>query len=243
LPRSCAQHQLLIINSTSVPGGHNSNSTPAQSFGSLAATLQYTTNSKMKKYIYTLLMASCFLTSCKGQTKTEKKTVYDKYFKWTINIPAGFDTVSAEKWAKMQNSGADAIEKTYDAKVENNAKTLFVFQNGQFNYFESNYQPFDTTKDGNYLESFREVNNMLYGTFEAQMKGAKLDSSSSTQTVNGLIFQTFKVVITFPNKMVMDWLMFSRLFEKKEFTVNIMTVDKQKEKELLDCWLNSKFDK
>jgi hypothetical protein len=43
--------------------------------------------------------------------------------------------------------------------------------------------------------------------------------------------------------MVMNWQIFSRLFGKKEFTVNIITVDKQKEKELLDSWLNSKFGK
>ena len=136
-----------------------------------------TTKLIMRKYIYLLMLASCFLTSCKGQTKTEKKSIYNKNFKWTITIPAGFDTVASEKWAKLQNRGADAIEKTYDGKVENNGKTIFVFQNDQFNYFESNYQPFDTTKDGNYLEGFREVNNMLYGTFKAQMKDAKLDST------------------------------------------------------------------
>lgn len=189
-----------------------------------------------------LIVLSLFF-SCKAQTKSEQRTIYNRDFKWTISIPAGFDTVSAEKWAKMQNRGAEAIEKTYDAKIENRAKTLFVFQNDQFNYFESNHQPFDTTEDGNYLESFKEVNNMLYGTFEAQMKEAKLDSSSSTQVISGLTFQTFKVVVSFPNKMVMNWQIFSRLFGKKEFTVNIMTVDKQKEKELLNSWLNSKFDR
>ena len=189
-----------------------------------------------------LIVLSLFF-SCKAQTKSEQRTIYNRDFKWTISIPAGFDTVSAEKWAKMQNRGAEAIEKTYDAKIENRAKTLFVFQNDQFNYFESNHQPFDTTEDGNYLESFKEVNNMLYGTFEAQMKEAKLDSSSSTQVISGLTFQTFKVVVSFPNKMVMNWQIFSRLKGKKEFTVNIMTVDKQKEKELLNSWLNSKFDR
>jgi len=197
----------------------------------------------MIRYILIGLMVSVLFLSCKGQAKSEQKTIYNSDFKWTISIPAGFDTVSADKWAKMQNRGAEAIEKTYDTPVENNAKTLFVFQSGQLNYFESNYQPFDTTKDGNYIEIFRGVNNMLYGTFEAQMKGAKLDSSSSTQVISGLTFQTFKVLITFPNKMVMNWQMFSRLFGKKEFTVNIMTVDKQKEKELLSSWLNSKFDR
>lgn len=197
----------------------------------------------MKNLFILLTVISNFFISCNGQTKTEKKKIYNKDFKWTITIPSGFDTVSADKWAKMQNRGADAIEKTYEEKVENNAKSIFVFQSDQFNYFESNYQPFDSSEDGNYLESFRGVNNILYGTFEAQMEGAKLDSSSSTTIISGLTFQTFKVAITFPNKMVMNWLMFSRLFGKREFTVNIMTVDKQKEKELLDSWINSKFGK
>jgi hypothetical protein len=197
----------------------------------------------MKKTIYIHFIVNFFLSSCSGQNKIEKKTIYNKDFKWTIAIPAGFDTVDAKVWAKMQNRGAETIEKTYDVEVENQAKTIFVFRNDQVNYFESNYQPFDTTKDGNYIESFREVNKILYGTFQAQMKDATLDSTSSSLLINGLLFQTFKINITLPNKMVLRMLMYSRLFGKKEFTVNIMTLDRNKEKELLDCWLNSKFER
>lgn len=196
----------------------------------------------MKKNSFLLIVITCFFISCNGQSKSQTKTVFNKDFKWTINIPAGFDTVNAEVWAKMQNRGAEMIEKTYDGKVENNAKTIFVFRSDETNYFESNYQPFDTSKDGNYLESFKEVNEILYKTFEEQMKDVKLDSSSSTQVVSGLTFQTFKVTVTLPNKMVLNVFMYSRLFGKREFTVNIMTLDRQKEKELLDSWLNSKFD-
>lgn len=197
----------------------------------------------MKRYLLLLLITNSFFMKCAGQDKSGKRTIYNSDFKWTITIPAGFDTVSAEKWAKMQNRGEDAIEKTYDAEIQNNSKTIFVFQNGQFNYFESNYQPFDTKEYGSHAENFREVNKILYGTFEAQMKGAKLDSSSSTKKIDGLTFQTYKLAITYPNKMVMTLQMFSRIFGKNEFTVNIMTVDKQKEKELLESWLNSKFER
>ncbi len=37
-PNSYCQHQLLIINSTSGPGGHNSKSTPSASPGTLGAS-------------------------------------------------------------------------------------------------------------------------------------------------------------------------------------------------------------
>ncbi|MEO5889444.1 MAG: hypothetical protein ABIQ31_04285 [Ferruginibacter sp.] len=187
-----------------------------------------------------LIAITC--SNCKGQVKKNAKEIYNKDFKWTIRIPENFDTVAADQWKKIQNRGAEAIEKTYDEKIENNAKTIFVFKSDQFNYFESNYQSFDVAKDGSYLENFRSVNGILFGTFQAQMPDAKWDSVSSTEIISGLTFLTFNVTITFPNKMVVDVWMYSRLFGKKEFTVNIMTVDKQKQKLLFDAWKNSKFE-
>lgn len=195
----------------------------------------------MRTSFLAVLILSVFLQSCKGQAKTPAKEIFNKVFNWRIQIPEGFESVSAEQWMKMQNKGANAIEKTYDAKVENQAKTIFVFKSDQFNYFESNYQPFDTTTDGDYLETNRGVNGVLYGTFEAQIPNAKLDSASSEETIDGKVFQKFSITIEFPNKMVMKSLMYSRLFGNKEFSVNIMTVDPQKQKVLLDAWRTSKF--
>ena len=181
------------------------------------------------------------LQSCNGQTQTKKKEIFNKNFNWTISIPEDFETVSPEQWMKMQNKGADAIEKTYNEKIENNSKTIFVFKSDQFNYFESSYQPFDTAIDGNHDESFSQVNKLLYGTFEAQMPKAKLDSSSTKETISGLTFNKFKITILFPNKMIIEVLMFGRLFNEQELTINIMTVDKDKQRILLDAWENSKF--
>ena len=189
-----------------------------------------------------MLFLVTILQGCKGQTQSKNKELFNKDFNWTIAIPENFNAVSPQELANLQQKGTAAIEKTYDGTVENNAEPIFVFRSDQFNYFESNYQPFDSSKDPDYVKSFRNVNNILYNTFKAQMPDAKLDSSSSTTVISGLTFQTFHVSITFPNKMVMTWLMYSRLFDKNEFTVNIMTTDKQKEKELLNCWLSSKFD-
>jgi hypothetical protein len=197
----------------------------------------------MKTLFFLLAIVSTFIASCIGQTNTPQNKIYNKDFKWSISIPAGFDTVNAEKWNSMQNRGAEAVEKTYGEKPVNKSKTIFVFLNDKFNYFESNYQPFDTTRDGDYLEACGDVNKMIYGTLESQMKGAKIDSSSSTTLINGLVFQSFKLGITFPNNMVLNMYSYSRLFGKKEFTVNITAVDRKKEKELLDAWLNSRFEK
>lgn len=129
---------------------------------------------KLKCFLFGLII---ICQSCNGQT-TPKKEIYNKDFNWTITIPENFESVSAEEWEKMQNKGADAIEKTYNEEIVNQAKVIFVFKRGQLNYFESNYQPFDTAIDGDYLESCKNVNNILYETFVTQIPGIKIDSIS-----------------------------------------------------------------
>src|SRR4051794_14185308 len=98
----------------------------------------------MKQTILAFCGILTILYSCIGQSNSKKKEIFNKDFDWKIVIPEDFETVTAEEWAKFQNRGAEAIEQTYDEKIENYAKTIFVFRNDQFNYFESNYQPFDT---------------------------------------------------------------------------------------------------
>ena len=195
----------------------------------------------MKSIAKRLPLALFLLTSCITKTKSPAKELVNDEFKWSITIPEGFDSVSPEEWTKMQNKGADAIEQTYDQEIINNAKTIFVFRSDPYNYFESRYQPFDPAVDGDYMETFRTVNGMLYGTFEAQMPDATLDSVSSMETIDGKEFHLFKTTITIPEKLSLELNMYSRLFGKKEFTVNIITADKNKQKELLEAWRHSKF--
>lgn len=194
----------------------------------------------MKKLIYLIVCLIVTLQSCNGQT-TAKKEIYNKDFNWKIRIPENFENVSAEDWTKMQNKGADAIEKTFEGEIINQSKTIFVFKSDQLNYFESNYQPFDVSIDGNYLESCKNVNEVLIETFKSQMPNAKIDTITTVEKIDNLEFQVFKMKIEYPNKMILNLLMYSRLFGKKEFTVNIMYVDNKKGQLMTEAWKNSKF--
>ena len=195
----------------------------------------------MRITLLILVCSTILFQGCKNKTKSPAKLFYDKQFNWTIEIPEGFESVSSEEWTKMQNKGAEAIEKTYEGKIENNSKVIFVFKSGQYDYFESNYQVFDSTL-GTYMETVRGVNDLLFGTFEAQMPGASLDSNSFEETIDGKLFQGFKVSISLPNNFNMEALTYNRLFGNKEFSVNIITMNKEKQKSLLNAFKNSKFD-
>ncbi|HEY3403824.1 MAG TPA: hypothetical protein VGK59_10585 [Ohtaekwangia sp.] len=195
----------------------------------------------MKKitFIYALLLVSGI--ACKGQISTSL-TLYNSEFNWTIVIPEDFNSVSAEEWSRLQNKGEDAVEKTYDAEVTNQVKTIFVFKSGDFNYLESNQQPYDVSVDGNYLETCKQIKEILFETFRTQMPNAKIDTLSAVETISGLEFQKFRVDIDMPNGMKFTSLLYSRLFGKKEFSVNMMYVEASKGQQMLDAWRNSKFE-
>lgn len=196
----------------------------------------------MKNLKYFLIYLLTAFQICIGQT-TAKREIYNKDFGWKITIPENFENVSEDDWTKMQNKGADAIEKTFDEEVINQAKIIFVFKSDQLNYFESNYQPFDVAVDGDYLESCKNIHEILLETFRTQMPKAKIDASRTVEKIDNLEFQTFKMKIEYPNKMVLNVLMYSRLFNNKEFTVNIMYVDNTKGQMMSDAWENSRFIK
>jgi hypothetical protein len=187
-----------------------------------------------------LFVLTIVIQSCSGQ-KTTKQEIHNKDFNWTITIPENFENVISSDWTKMQNKGADAIEKTYAGEVINQSKIIFVFKSDQLNYFESNYQPFDTSVDGDYLESCKAVDEVLYETFKAQLPGIKIDTTRMVEKIDNLEFQTLKMKVEYPNKMILNVFMFSRLFDKREFTVNIMYADNLKGQKMLDSWRESKF--
>src|SRR5690554_4454172 len=199
-------------------------------------------NKQMRYIILQTLLFLFLLPICTGQTKSDPKTLYNEDFKWTITIPENFTNVSPEEWAKMQNKGIDAIENTYEVEVVNYSTTIFAFKNADFNYMESNYQPYDIEIDGNYLESCNEVNQILFETFEYQMPNVKIDSVSTVEKISGLEFQTFKMKIDFPNGMTLYSQIYSRLFDKNEFTLNILFVDENQGEKMIEAWTNSIFE-
>ncbi len=164
-------------------------------------------------------------------------------FKWRITIPAGFTNMSPAEYAANQKKGVAAIEKTYDGKVENHSKPIFVFKSDQMHYLESNYQSFNTKIDGDYLKSCRNVNDMIFNTFKTQMKGVQIDSTYSFQIINNLKFNVFKIVVTFPNSMMLNFYMFNRLFINKDFSVVMMYADKEKGEAMLNAFKKSTFSR
>ena len=186
-----------------------------------------------------LLFPSLF---CAGQSPAEGQTIYDKEFKWTISMPKGFERIPDSAAAKIQQKGATLIEGAYGRKVVNKARTICAFKSDQFHYFEANSQPNDDAKKGAYDESFKQVADIVYHTFEVNMPKVQMDSSYSREMVAGKDFHVFHVTVHITPQMTLQMLMYSRMFGERELTVNILYVKEEMGKQLLEAWWHSHFD-
>ena len=194
----------------------------------------------MKRMLLVLLV---ICTSCLGfgQVTKEPKEFYSEEFDWRIKIPIGYNALSGEQLTAVQKKGASAIEKATDVQVGNQAKVIFAFSSNPLNYFECNWQPYEG-EFSDYPKQCNLVNGLLYQTLKAELKDARMDSTSWQETVSGLVFQVFQARIYLPNDMVMEMLMYSRLFSRKDFTVSILSTDQKTRDELLGAWRSSMFE-
>jgi len=171
----------------------------------------------------------------------EGKEFYSKEFNWRIIIPDDFKELSDDEIDTLQGIGKSAIEETAGEEPENRSKSIFVFKDAGNDYFEANHQPFDSTKDGDYEESFRSANAILYETYSSRMPDMQIDSASSTEMIDGLLFQKFSIVVRKGNDKIMTSRLYSRLFDKKEFSANISFKDEAQGRKLTEAWERSSF--
>jgi len=196
----------------------------------------------MNKTVILLSLFTLFLGSCSNGQKTVRE-FYDENFKWKITIPENLKDANTKKWEKSRERGMQAIEDTYGEGIEDYTIPIFTFNNGQFNVFEAMYEPFDPEVDGEFLETCKLVNEIMYTTFVTQMPDAVVDTLTTIEQIDNLDFYVFKIKITYPNKMILNMLMYSRLFDKQSFGLNIIYREEEIGQKMLDAWRNSTFGK
>lgn len=188
-----------------------------------------------------LLLLTILSSGINAQTSTEPREFYSEEFSWRIRIPAGYTSLSGEQLAAAQKKGSDLIEKATGLEVDNQAKVIFAVRSNELNYFESNWQPF-TAAFEDYKKQCDMVDGIVFQSFKEQFKDIRMDSTSFTEKISELDFHVFQVRLYLPNNMVMEMLLYCRLFGRKEFSITVFTTDRKTRDELLGAWRSSVFE-
>jgi hypothetical protein len=193
------------------------------------------------KHLLLAFTSLLLLASCEDKVTTQDAVIDMPLFNWHMKIPDGFEKETQAEWDEIKAKGTEVIEESMDEKIEGEVETIMVFKKDDSNYFDANYQDYDSLDSGGYLQSCKNVNEVIYETFLAQMVDLQIDSSSTTVMIDGLEFQQFNIVVQFPSDVKLTTHMYSRLFNDTELAINIMYQDAEYGQQMVDAWMTSSF--
>jgi hypothetical protein len=192
------------------------------------------------RYIIVMLLFSVL-----ANAQTKGGEFYSEDFNWSIVLPEGFKRLTDDELKGLENDGVDVIEKAYDTNLDGALipnKTLFGIESGPNDFLEANMQAFDTAADGDYEESVKAVWEIIYQTFKSELPSdTKIIKKHSTEKISNLKFYKSTMVIKFSNGIIMNSIMYSRLFGNKDFTLNILYTDSKTGDVFMKAWKSSVF--
>ncbi len=177
-----------------------------------------------------MLLCTTLLVACGGdgnsgkqvdEGKLKGETYHSNDIGWTIAIPEGWNIVSKDQAGATDEKGKEALEKATGQQFDTKSlKHLISFQKDQYNIFASTTEPFKEENPGEYQQHNRALNAMIYQTYANE--GIAADTSSGSETIGGLEFNTFYITIhDADGKVLLNQVLYSRLINGYDFGVNI----------------------
>ena len=163
---------------------------------------------------------------------------------WTIEVPKGWKINNQAEKDKLTKKWLDVVEWIVDEKIDiRGLKNLISFQKNKFNIFQSTSEPFENQYEWEWKENNANVQQFIYDTYVSQW--IKVDTSEiKTEKIDGLDFEYYTFTIyNNKNKVVLQQIIYSRLINGLDFGVVISYNNESDKNEMLNAWINSKFNK
>jgi hypothetical protein len=205
------------------------------------------------KRLSTFFLAATLFVSCKQKDKhldpnkqvdegvVRGETYVSPDIGWTIVIPKGWTVVSRDQTDENEKKGAEAIRKSSHEQIDiSRLKHLISFQKDKFNSFMSSSESFPNATPGAFEDNCAVVNKMIYDAYTSQ--GIKSDTASGVEVVHGHKFYMFHATLYGKDgKVILQQLLYSKLINKKDFSVTINYNNEEDKKVMMDAFASSTF--
>jgi hypothetical protein len=192
----------------------------------------------------TFLLAVFSLLTIEGFCQDKDRQFYFKEVGWAVALPAAFKVLDSAAEAAMNEKGKQVLESAVDGEVDlSSTITLFSATLDIYNYFNATLTPFDPDADGDWSENNAFVKKAVMEAFAQNIKDAKLDSSSSKTTIDGLSFDKFEVTASIGGKTLFTTVILSKFYKGYDFGISYLYMDEKTGKIIMDILSGSTFKK
>jgi hypothetical protein len=195
----------------------------------------------MTRYAITILSSFAILIfslSC-----SQKRTEYvlsDIGLK--LEIPSSFKVLTAAQNDALNKKGLKLVEDANHISLDaSQTKTLISAKKNESNYITVTMTPYNVSQDGPYMESVKQVNNLIYNTFHSKIPDAKIDTSTSKKNIGDREFKEFHLAIPIKGQVTMNVIMFSKYYQGFDLTISYVYVDDVSKNQMEDILQSCKF--
>ena len=189
-------------------------------------------------YIFALLFLGCH-----GQTN------YKQYnfspIGWTVKVPSDFNIIDSLTLNEINSDGKKLVQNAYNTETNIPAPhTLISFKKGESNVFVCNTIPFDTTKDGSWNEHVQFLKEVTFKTLQTStqdIKNVKIDTSSSIEIIDNIIFNKLNLRVVVPNQKDVNMSLFSTLKNGYDVGITIVYQDEKIRERFYNILRTSQF--
>lgn len=203
-------------------------------------------NMKKLFFISSLYFFSLFLNRLWAQNVVQE--LYFNKIKWHIALPYGpngFSILDSMKESKLEQKGKAEIESSTGKKLNLNKKTIKLFsaiKNG-FNYLDASLDPYSGNKTA-WERAVKNSKNIITKTFQNKFNAATIDTLTTIDTINNLLFDKFTVTLSNTGgKPFFHLIFYNAILAKYEFAITSVYMNETIGKEIEKIIKGSYFDK
>ncbi len=197
------------------------------------------------KFIFSALI-SLLIFSANAQ-ETERKFVF-KEVSWSISIPVDFEILDAEADKANNEKGKKLFESALGSEIDvSTTRTLISATKNKHNFFNSTITPYDIEVDGNWKTNNQLVKDVMFTGFTEEFKKQgldfKIDSTTGTTLIDGLLFHQYNLDIQLNGKYFMTVVLLSKLHKGFDFGISYVYLEDEFRNQVETMLKNSSFKK
>jgi len=168
---------------------------------------------------------------------------------WKITIPLDFtlyDFIDQAKNMQEQSGAPDDYSNTDEYGNSLDAffsQTNIIAIRDRFNYFNITTTPFDPEEDGSWENAMQSWKNEAYKNMAKIIDSKRLDTASSIEYIDGVVFNKFHIAVSLDNDVKLDMFLMNKLYRGYDCSITYLSLDNEARHQIELMLRSSRFYK
>ena len=168
---------------------------------------------------------------------------------WKISIPLDFTLYDFIDEARNMQEPSGTSDEYGDTDEYGNSMDAFFSQTNiiairdRFNYFNITTTPFDPDEDGSWVNALQAWKNEAYKNMGKIIGREKLDTASSIEYIDGMLFNKFHISVSLDNDLKLDMFLMNILYRGYDCSITYLSLDNEARRQIELMLRSSRFNK